>query len=59
VPEFVPNDVEAVLQSENAILGVGVMDVTDHGPVLRELAAGVTEDDGRAATGPACTVDLR
>jgi acyl CoA:acetate/3-ketoacid CoA transferase beta subunit len=59
VPEFVPHDVERALQSENGILGVGVMDVTNHGPVLRELAAGVTEDDIRAATGPAWTVDLR
>jgi 3-oxoacid CoA-transferase subunit B len=36
-----------------------VMDVTDHGLVLRELAYGVTEDDIRAATGPAFTVDLQ
>jgi 3-oxoacid CoA-transferase subunit B len=36
-----------------------VMDVTDHGLVLRELAEGVTEDDIRAATGPAFTVDLQ
>jgi 3-oxoacid CoA-transferase subunit B len=36
-----------------------VMDVTDHGLVLRELADGVTEDDIRAATGPAFTVDLQ
>jgi 3-oxoacid CoA-transferase subunit B len=35
-----------------------VMDVTDHGLVLRELAEGVTEDDIRASTGPAFTVDL-
>ena len=34
------------------------MDVTDHGLVLRELADGLTEDDIRAATGPAFTVDL-
>jgi 3-oxoacid CoA-transferase subunit B len=35
-----------------------VMDVTEHGLVLRELADGVTQDDIRAATGPAFTVDL-
>jgi 3-oxoacid CoA-transferase subunit B len=35
-----------------------VMDVTDHGLVLRELAGGVTKDDVRAATGPPFTVDL-
>jgi len=35
-----------------------VMDVTDHGLVLRELAAGVMQDDVRAATGPAFTVAL-
>ena len=36
-----------------------VMDVTDHGLVLREIAEGVTEDDIRAATGPAFTIDLQ
>jgi 3-oxoacid CoA-transferase subunit B len=36
-----------------------VMDVTDDGLVLRELAEGVTQDDVRAATGPAFTVDLQ
>jgi len=36
-----------------------VMDVTDHGLVLRELAEGVTEDDIRAATGATFTVDLQ
>ena len=36
-----------------------VLDVTDHGLVLRELADGVTEDDIRAATGPTFTVDLQ
>ena len=57
--EFVPHDVERVLQSENAILGTGVVDVTDHGPVLRELAEGVRKDDIRATTGPVWAVDLR
>jgi len=36
-----------------------VMDVTDHGLVLRELAEGVTQDDVRDATGPTFTVDLQ
>jgi 3-oxoacid CoA-transferase subunit B len=35
-----------------------VMDITENGLVLRELANGVTEDDVRAATGPAFSVDL-
>ena len=35
-----------------------VMDVTDHGLVLRELADGVTQDDIRAATGAGFGVDL-
>ena len=35
-----------------------VMDVTESGLVLRELADGVTEADIRAATGPDFTVDL-
>jgi len=35
-----------------------VMDVTDQGLVLRELAPGVTERVVRAATGPTFTVDL-
>ena len=35
-----------------------VMDVTDDGLVLRELAEGVTEDEVRAKTGPQLTVDL-
>jgi len=35
-----------------------VLDVTDHGLVLRELADDVTEDDIRAATGAAFTVAL-
>jgi 3-oxoacid CoA-transferase subunit B len=36
-----------------------VMDVTDHGLVLRELAEGVTEEEVRAATGPTFSVDLQ
>ena len=43
---------------QRIITDLCVMDVTDHGLVLRELADGVTEDDIRAATGPAFTVDL-
>ena len=37
---------------QRIITDLCVMDVTDHGLVLRELADGVTEDDIRAATGP-------
>ena len=43
---------------QRIITDLCVMDVTDHGLVLRELAAGVTQDDVRAATGPAFTVAL-
>ena len=43
---------------QRIITDLCVMDVTDHGLVLRELAEGVTEDDIRKATGPAFTVDL-
>ena len=43
---------------QRIITDLCVMDVTDEGLVLRELAEGVTEDDIRAATGPAFTVDL-
>jgi 3-oxoacid CoA-transferase subunit B len=43
---------------QRIITDLCVMDVTDDGLVLRELAEGVTEDDIRAATGPAFTVDL-
>jgi len=43
---------------QRIITDLCVMDVTDQGLVLRELADGVTEDDIRAATGPAFTVDL-
>jgi len=35
-----------------------VLDVTEHGLVLRELAGGVTVQDIRAATGPTFAVDL-
>ena len=43
---------------QRIITDLCVMDVTDHGLVLRELADGVTEDDIRTATGPTFTVDL-
>jgi len=43
---------------QRIITDLCVMDVTDQGLVLRELAAGVTQDDVRAATGPAFTVAL-
>ena len=40
------------------ITDLAVIDVTDDGLVLRELAEGVTEDEVRAKTGPQLTVDL-
>ncbi len=40
------------------ITDLAVMDVTDHGLVLRELAPGVTVEQVRAATGPDFAVDL-
>jgi 3-oxoacid CoA-transferase subunit B len=43
---------------QRIITDLCVMDVTDHGLVLREFAEGVTEEDVRAATGPTFTVDL-
>jgi 3-oxoacid CoA-transferase B subunit len=43
---------------QRIITDLCVMDVTDHGLVLRELAEGVTVDDIRAATEPPFTVDL-
>src|SRR5471030_895619 len=43
---------------QRIITDLCVMDVTDSGLVLRELADGVTEDDVRVATGAAFTVDL-
>jgi len=44
---------------QRIITDLCVIDVTDHGLVLRELAEGVTEDEVRAATGPTLTVDLQ
>ncbi len=43
---------------QRIITDLCVMDVTADGLVLRELAAGVTEDEVRAATGPSFAVDL-
>ena len=43
---------------QRIITDLCVMDVTDDGLVLRELAPGVTEEEVRAATGPDFTVDL-
>ena len=43
---------------QRIITDLCVMDVTDHGLVLRELAEGVTVDDIREATGAAFTVEL-
>jgi 3-oxoacid CoA-transferase subunit B len=43
---------------QRIITDLCVMDVTDSGLVLRELAPGVTEEEVRAATGPDFTVDL-
>jgi acyl CoA:acetate/3-ketoacid CoA transferase beta subunit len=40
------------------ITDLAVLDVTDDGLVLRELAPGVTVDEVRAATGPDFTVAL-
>ena len=40
------------------ITDLAVIDVTDGGLVLRELAPGVTEDEVREATGAPFTVDL-
>jgi len=40
------------------ITDLAVMDVTDDGLVLRELAPGVTLDEVRTATGPDFTVEL-
>ncbi len=43
---------------QRIITDLAVMDVTESGLVLRELAEGVTEDDVREATGAPFTVDL-
>ncbi|MEO6791768.1 MAG: CoA transferase subunit B [Ornithinibacter sp.] len=43
---------------QRIITDLCVMDVTPDGLVLRELADGVTEEQVRACTGPAFTVDL-
>ena len=43
---------------QRIITDLAVLDVTEHGLVLRELAEGVTEDEVRAKTGPQLTVDL-
>jgi 3-oxoacid CoA-transferase subunit B len=43
---------------ERIITDLAVMDVTEDGLVLRELAPGVTEEHVREATGPDFTVDL-
>ena len=47
---------KAVVQ--RIITDLAVIDVTDDGLVLRELAPGVTEEQVRAATGAPFTVDL-
>src|SRR5690349_22144452 len=43
---------------QRIITDLAVIDVTDDGLVLRELAEGGTEDEVRAKTGPQLTVDL-
>ena len=44
---------------ERIITDLAVMDITDDGLVLRELAPGVTEERVKEATGPDFTVDLQ
>ena len=44
---------------ERIITDLAVMDITDDGLVLRELAPGVTEEQVKEATGPDFTVDLQ
>ena len=43
---------------QRVITDLAVLDVTDHGLVLRETAPGVSVDDVRAATGPELTVQV-
>ena len=43
---------------QRIITDLAVLDVTDGGLVLRELAPGVSEEEVREKTGPALTVDL-
>ena len=43
---------------DRIITDLAVIDVTEHGLVLRELAPGVTVDDVRAASGPDLTVPV-
>jgi 3-oxoacid CoA-transferase subunit B len=43
---------------QRIITDLAVLDVTDHGLVLRETAPGVSVDDVRAATGPELTVQV-
>ena len=44
---------------ERIITDLAVMDITDDGLVLRELAPGVTEEQVKEATGPDFTIDLQ
>jgi 3-oxoacid CoA-transferase subunit B len=43
---------------QRIVTDLAVIDITDRGLVLRELAPGVTEDEVRAATEPELTVNL-
>jgi len=43
---------------QRIITDLAVLDVTEHGLVLRETAPGVSVDDVRAATGPELTVQV-